>query len=169
MAEDVARVAGYGALHGSVADDAPRERYNSLRSSYEQRLRGLVGQLKETLLRVQGDPTLRALSSDATTAEFAAVCVRRALEFPNWWNRTAAVPLLATSCERLMQSSLQRHPISCMCRFLALQVRVDEVIDATLAAEREATITRLMEAVAVKDAELKGLHRYVCSFVPYCW
>lgn len=87
MAEDVARVAAAGsrgtplAAAGAAGDDAggARERYALLKATYESRLRGLVGQLKETLLRVQGDAAVTALAADATTAEFVPVrVVRRA-------------------------------------------------------------------------------------------
>jgi len=50
-----------------------RERFNVLKSAYEARLRGVVGQLKETLWRVQGDAAVTALSADATTADFVPV------------------------------------------------------------------------------------------------
>lgn len=52
---------------------ALRERFNILKSTYEGRLRGLVTQLKDTLLRVQSDAGVQALAGDTTTASFVPV------------------------------------------------------------------------------------------------
>lgn len=49
----------------------------------------------------------------------------------------------------------------------SMQARVDEVIEAALSSEREATILRLSEALAAREAELRGLQRYApCSLFP---
>lgn len=49
------------------------ERANLLRSLYEQRLRNVVGQLKDTMAHMRGDAATQALLADSSTSEFAAV------------------------------------------------------------------------------------------------
>lgn len=92
------------------AEAAFRDRYNTLKNVYEARLRAIVGQLKETMVRVQADPAVHALSADASTSVY--------------------VP-----------------------------ARVEEVVDSALASEREAMISRLAEALAAREAELRGHQR----------
>ena len=54
-------------------DPLVREKLNLLRNLYEQRLRTVISQLRDTLSRVQGDGSVATLLADATTAEYAPV------------------------------------------------------------------------------------------------
>jgi len=59
---------------GTSADDRPgSEKLSLLRSLYEQRLRNVVGQLRDTMHRVRGDATVQTMLGDASSAEFATV------------------------------------------------------------------------------------------------
>jgi hypothetical protein len=60
-------------MSSSTDDTMARDRYNFLKSSYENRLKSLVGQLKDTLLRVQGDAAVHTLAADVSTADFVSV------------------------------------------------------------------------------------------------
>ena len=76
-----ARSAVHGLATGGDDPAALRERFNILKSTYESRLRGLVTQLKDTLLRVQNDAGVQALAGDTTTASFVPVCAARGVTY----------------------------------------------------------------------------------------
>lgn len=60
-------------LSGTGPQAPSDERANLLRSLYEQRLRNVVGQLKDTMAHMRGDAATQALLADSSTSEFAAV------------------------------------------------------------------------------------------------
>lgn len=62
---------------GRVLDEEGyREKYSLLKGVYEQRLRSMVQQLKDAVMKVQTDLALQAMASDAASARFANVSKR---------------------------------------------------------------------------------------------
>lgn len=101
-------------LEDGVAN-AAREQSSVLKQLYEQRLRDVVGQLRETMSKVRGDSSVQVLLADSSTASFAASRMEEILDGALQSEREATIVRLseALSAREVELRSLQRCVFSC--------------------------------------------------------
>lgn len=94
------------------------------------------------MAHMRGDAATQALLADSSTSEFAAV-------------RTLFLECCSARikrCEPGLNQLRSTPPFS-------LQARIEEILDGVLSSEREATVTRLAEALTAREVELRAVQR----------